>query len=270
MIYVPTQETRLAPPSRKITSACVRHNSRACEPRLLKSESLGSATRSLCTTKNRRPSPQLEKNPSSDKDPEQPKQIKLIKKEKENSPAPTILAPPVCSPSSHQARAGGRSPWVPSLSPSQRRQVTRMCLLYRYHLPPTSPSQQSPLRVPTLPSALWRVSTDGSPPLSSPQEASLPGSPHHRVGTAPVKTIDDSCASEAAGQARAFMPLEGTAGALRGGSHSLPLEDTSPDVKDSRPPLLLHPRNCPPPFPGCLGPPPALSQRQGLLGVRGH
>ena len=27
-----------------------------------------------------------------------------------------------------------------------------------------------------------------------------------------------------------------------------PLEDTSPDVKDSRPPLLLHPRNCPAPF----------------------
>lgn len=44
------------------------------------------------------------------------------------------------------------------------------------------------------------------------------------------------------------MPLEGTAGALRGGSHSLPIEDTSPDVKDSRPPLLLHPRNCPAPF----------------------
>ena len=120
MIYVPTQETRLAPPSRKITSACVRHNSRACEPRLLKSESLGSATRSLCTTKNRRPSPQLEKNPSSDKDPEQPKQIKLIKKEKENSPAPTILAPQVCSPSSHQARAGGRSRGsLPCLLPSE-------------------------------------------------------------------------------------------------------------------------------------------------------
>lgn len=68
------------------------------------------------------------------------------------------------------------------------------------------------------------------------------------MGTAPVKTIDDSCASEAAGQARAFVPLEGTAGALRGGSHSLPIEDTSPDVKDSRHPLLLHPRNCPAPF----------------------
>lgn len=112
----------------------------------------------------------------------------------------------------------------------------------------TSPSQQSPLRVPTLPSAPWQVSTDSLPLLSSPQEASFPGSPHHRVGTAPVKTTDDSCASEAAGQARAFMPLEGTAGAVLGGSHPLPLEDTSPDVKDSRPPLLLHPRNCPAPF----------------------
>lgn len=102
---------RLAPPSRKINSACAPQLLSLRTPTTQVREP-GLRNEKPVYYKEQTPSPQLEKNPSSDKDPERPKQIKLIKKEKENSPAPTILAPQVCSPSSHQARAGGCSPWV--------------------------------------------------------------------------------------------------------------------------------------------------------------
>ena len=99
--------------------------------------------------------------------------------------------------------------------------------------------------VPTLPLALWQVPMKGlsSAPSALKPSGSLPPkpSPHHRVRTAPIETIDDSCATEATGQAGA---LEGTAGARRGDSHSLPLEDPSPDFGDSRPPCSSSTGNC--------------------------
>lgn len=106
--------------------------------------------------------------------------------------------------------------------------------------------------VPTLPLALWQVPMKGlsSAPSALKPSGSLPPkpSPHHRVRTAPMETINDSCATEAAGQARALRPLEGTAGALSGGSHFLPLEDPSPDFGDSRSPCSSSTGNCPAPF----------------------
>ena len=132
----------------------------------------------------------------------------------------------------------------------------------------TSPSQQSLLMVPTLPLAkgLSSVSSALKPSGSLPPRPS----PHHRVRTAPIKTIDDSCATEATGQARALRPLEGTEGALHGGSPSLPLEDPSRLQRFKGPLLLLHLGNCPAPFCSLLRPSSCTHSASRLLSVREH
>lgn len=271
MICEPPQETPACSPGQEDRLGLCATTPQSADP-----ERLGSATRSPCATKNRPPLPQLEKNPSSDKDPERPKQVKLIKREKEHSPAPTLLAPQVCSPSSRQARAGGRSPWVHSLSPSLQIQVIRMCILYRYHFPPTVQSLQlrrlnkalsgSPLSLQRRGKCPRTVSLC-SQALRKPPSQALPTTVWGLLPSRPSVTHVPAKPQDKPGPSCHWRARqEQCAGFLT----PSPLKTPPLTSKTQGPRSSSTPETARPPFPGCLGPHPALSQRQGLLSVRGH